>query len=264
MRNYSTPAHPFHLVDISPWPILKSFGTLSGALALVSWLTLGNNSPILYFIVILNLVFILFQWLKDVVREGLSGVHTLAVKEGLKNGFIIFLITEVLLFASFFWAFFHSSLNPSVELAQWPPLGINAIDCWSLPLLNSVLLLSAGFIITWAHHAFLKGEKGNTLFGMLLSMFLIAIFLYIQFIEYSNAEFTISDSVFGSVFFALTGLHGLHVLAAIILLSVAYARIYTDQLTTEHCLSLDLSILYFHFTDIVWLGLYLVVYYWGG
>jgi len=264
MRKYSTPAHPFHLVDVSPWPILKSFGTLSGALALVSWLTLGKNSTILYAVVFLNLVFILYQWLKDVVREGLSGVHTEAVKEGLKTGFIIFLITEVLLFASFFWAFFHSSLNPSVELAQWPPLGINAIDCWSLPLLNSILLLSAGFIITWAHHAFLKGEKGNTLFGMFLSMILIAIFLYIQYIEYSNSEFTISDSVFGSVFFALTGLHGLHVLAAIILLSVAFARIYTDQLTTEHCLSLDLSILYFHFTDIVWLGLYLVVYYWGG
>lgn len=262
-REYSTP-HPFHLVDVSPWPILKSFGVLSGALALVSWQTLGKNSKILYGIIGANIIFIFYQWLKDVVREGLGGYHTKPVRDGLKLGFIIFLITEVLLFASFFWAFFHSSLNPSVELAKWPPLGINAIDCWSLPLLNSILLLSAGFIITWAHHAFIKGEKGTTLVGMLISIFLIYIFIYIQYIEYTNSEFTISDSVFGSVFFALTGLHGLHVKAAIVLLSVSTARVYMDQLTSEHCVGLDISILYFHFTDIVWLGLYLVVYYWGG
>lgn len=262
MRNYTT--HPYHLVDVSPWPILKSKNLLSGALALVSWLTLGQNELIIYIIILANIIFISYQWLKDVVREGLAGFHTQPVKEGLKLGFIIFLITEVLLFASFFWAFFHSSLNPSVELAVWPPQGINAIDCWSLPLLNSILLLSAGFIITWAHHAFLKGEKGPTLVGKLISIFLIFIFIGIQYVEYSNSEFTISDSVFGSVFFALTGLHGLHVMAAIILLTISTIRIYTDQFTSEHCLGLDVSILYFHFTDIVWLGLYLVVYYWGG
>lgn len=99
---------------------------------------------------------------------------------------------------------------------------------------------------------------------MLISMVLIAIFLYIQYVEYTNAEFTISDSVFGSIFFAMTGLHGLHVLAAIILIGVATVRIYCDQYTTEHCVGLDVSILYFHFTDLIWLGLYLVVYYWGG
>jgi len=147
---------------------------------------------------------------------------------------------------------------------MWPPKGVNAIDCWSLPLLNSILLLSAGFVITWAHHAFIRGEKGVTLVGFGISIVLIFIFIIIQYIEYSNAEFTISDSVFGSVFFALTGLHGLHVMAAIILLSVSAIRVYTDQLTSEHCVGLDVSILYFHFTDIVWLGLYLVVYYWGG
>jgi len=200
-RNYSIPAHPYHLVDVSPWPILMSFGVLSLALVLVSWLTLGSNSLLMYGIIIFNIIFISYQWLKDVVREGLGGYHTQAVREGLMLGFIIFLITEVLLFASFFWAFFHSSLNPSVELAMWPPLGVNAISCWSLPLLNSLLLLSAGFIITWAHHAFLTGDKSNTILGMIISIILIVIFIGIQYVEYSNAEFSISDSVFGSVFF---------------------------------------------------------------
>lgn len=258
------PAHPYHLVDISPWPILMSFGLLSLALALVSWLTLGVNSLFFYSIIIFNIIFISYQWLKDVVREGLAGFHTFQVREGLMLGFIIFLITEVLLFASFFWAFFHSSLNPSVELVSWPPLGVNAISCWSLPLLNSLLLLSAGFIITWAHHAFIQGHKTSTLIGMIFSILLIFIFIAIQYVEYSFAEFSISDSVFGSVFFVLTGLHGLHVLAAIFLLTISAIRVYTDQLTSEHCLGLDISILYFHFTDIVWLGLYLIVYYWGG
>ena len=97
IRNYSVPAHPYHLVDVSPWPILMSFGLLSLALVLVSWLTLGSNSLLMYAIIILNIIFVSYQWLKDVVREGLAGYHTQAVREGLMLGFIIFLITEVLL-----------------------------------------------------------------------------------------------------------------------------------------------------------------------
>lgn len=113
--------HPFHLVDVSPWPILKSFGLLTGALALVSWLTLGHNHIKIYIIAISNIVLIFALWIKDVIREGFSGAHTDAVREGLTLGFNIFILSEILLFGSFFWAFFHSSLNPSVELAMWPP-----------------------------------------------------------------------------------------------------------------------------------------------
>lgn len=261
-RNLNT-LHPYHLVDISPWPILKSFALLSGALAIVNWLTLGENNLLLYGIVFFNIVFILYLWFRDIIREGKAGYHTLPVRKGLKLGFIIFLITEVLLFASFFWCFFHVSLNPSVELAIWPPLGITAIDCWSLPLLNSVLLLSAGFIITWAHHAFLTGDKVNSLLGKIISILLIVVFVYIQSVEYFNSEFTIADSVYGGIFFALTGLHSLHVMAAIVLISVAMYRVYVDQITSEHALGLDTAILYFHFTDIVWLFLFAVLYYWG-
>jgi cytochrome c oxidase subunit 3 len=129
----NAPLHPFHLVDVSPWPILMSFALLSGALSLVSWLTLsGSNSSLgswIYTLVFVNIVFIFTLWLRDVIREGLAGFHTVAVRRGLLLGFIIFLISEVLLFASFFWAFFHVSLNPSVELAIWPLIfkGVNKI-----------------------------------------------------------------------------------------------------------------------------------------
>ena len=125
------------------------------------------------------------------------------------------------------------------------------------------MLLSAGFIITWAHHNFIKGEKVISLVGKIISLLLIIYFVYIQSIEYFHSEFTIADSVFGSLFFTLTGLHGLHVKAAVILLSVSTYRIYTDQITSSHALSLDTSILYFHGTDIIWLLLYAILYYWG-
>ena len=108
-RNYSVPAHPYHLVDVSPWPILMSFGLLSLALALVSWLTLGQNSLFLYFLVIINIIFISYQWLKDVVREGKAGYHTKAVVKGIEIAFYLFLLSEIKIFFSIFWTYFHSS-----------------------------------------------------------------------------------------------------------------------------------------------------------
>jgi len=131
-------------------------------------------------------------------------------------GFIIFLLSEIMIFFSIFWTYFHSSLNPSIELVYWPPLGINSVNYLSLPLLNSVLLLSGGFIATWGHHAFLMGNKTNTLLGLIIAIILTIIFLFLQYIEYNYAEFTISDSVYGSCFFAGTGLHGIHVMMAVI------------------------------------------------
>jgi len=126
--------HPFHLVEISPWPILMSLAILSGALALVNWLTLGKNNAFINSCVIINLVFILIAWFRDVIREGMAGFHTAKVQHGIILGFLIFLITEVLLFVSFFWAMLHSSLNPSVEIVTWPPVGINSVSYLGLPL----------------------------------------------------------------------------------------------------------------------------------
>lgn len=271
-RLSSLPAHPYHLVDVSPWPILKSFGLQAGAQVLVSWLSQGVNNKGVYILTILNIVVISCQWLRDIIREGMSGAHSSEVTGGIKKGFKIFQITEVLLFISFFWAFFHASLNPSIEQVFWPPLGINSIDFLSLPLLNSILLLSSGFILTWAHHVFISlpnnnnsvSNKYNTLAGKIITISLIIIFVGVQYVEYSYSEFSISDSVFGSTFFSLTGLHSLHVMAAIILLSVASYRIAQDNITSEHSIGLDVSIFYFHFTDVIWLFLYAVLYFWGG
>jgi cytochrome c oxidase subunit 3 len=256
-------SHPFHLVDVSPWPILMSFAALSGALALVRWLTLGINSTSLYILVTLNILVVFYLWLRDVVREGKAGYHTQPVQDGLMLGFVIFLITEVLLFASFFWAFLHLSLNPAIELAQWPPVGIESIGAWGLPLLNTVLLLGCGFTLTWAHHAFIKGNKDTSLFGLIITMVLIAIFLLVQFFEFSYGSYTISDSAYGSIFYSTTGLHGMHIIVALIMIGVSTFRIWTDQITSNHSLSLDTAIVYTHFTDVVWLAVFALFYYWG-
>ena len=262
IRNYNT--HPFHLVEVSPWPILMSFALLSGAFALVDWQTIGENSMLINVIILINLFLILINWLKDVTREGLAGYHTNKVQEGILLGFIVFLITEVLLFFSFFWCYFHSALNPTVDIVTWPPLGVNSVSYLTLPLLNSVLLLSGGWVATWAHHSFIYGNKSNTLLGLIVAMILTFIFLGIQYIEYSTAEFTISDSVYGSSFYILTGTHMLHVIFAFLFQGVATYRIYTDSVTSEHALVLDTSLIYYHLVDVVWLVVYIVLYYWGG
>ena len=263
MNRRSFATHPYHLVDISPWPILMSFALLSGALALVSWQTLGENSNLVYLIILSNIVLIFILWLRDVIREGKAGFHTEAVASGIKLGFILFLVSEVMVFFSIFWTYLHSSLNPSVELVFWPPLGINAVDYLSLPLLNSILLLSGGFIATWGHHAFLMGNKINAILGLLIAIILTIFFQYLQYIEYNFAEFTMSDSVYGSCFFAGTGLHGIHVKMAVIFQLVATYRIYSDSVTSTHALILDFSLVYFHLVAVVWLALYQVFYFWG-
>ena len=206
------------------------------------------------------LVFI--QWNRDIIREGLGGYHTNRVARGLMIGFILFLISEVMLFVSFFWAYFHSSLSPDVILgAQWPPVGIHKIDTWGIPLLGSCILLGAGFILTLGHHLYIQGNKDLAVLYMGLSVLVGGSFIWLQYTEYLNCAFTISDSVYGSVLYITTGLHGIHVIIGVLFLLVATIRTYLDSFTINHNLGLEASIIYFHLIDLIWLVLFLV-YYW--
>jgi cytochrome c oxidase subunit 3 len=169
-----------------------------------------------------------------------------------------------LFFLAIFWAFFHSALAPTIELgAQWPPIGIEAINPFELPLLNTIILLSSGVTVTFAHHSLIQGNRSGALYGTVFTILLALLFTGLQGIEYSVSSFTITDSTFGSCFFFGTGFHGLHVIIGTAFISVGLWRILAYHLTNNHHLGFESSILYWHFVDVVWLFLFASVYYWG-
>jgi len=257
--------HPFHLVSPSPWPIKTSIAlftlTANGAFSM----HLFNNSYILVFISLGLVVASMSLWFRDIVAEGTYlGNHTSAVQKGLNFGVLLFIASEACFFLAIFWAFFHSALAPTVELgSQWPPMGIEPVNPFELPLLNTVILLSSGATITYAHHSLIKGERKGAIYGSFYTVLLAFIFTIFQGVEYSVSSFTISDGVFGTCFFFGTGFHGIHVIIGTIFLAVGLWRIFAYHLTDMHHVGYEAGILYWHFVDVVWLFLYVSMYYWG-
>ena len=257
--------HPFHLVSPSLWPIATSASlfalTINGALSMHSFDVVYFSVYLAAFLVISSMSF----WFRDVIVESTYlGDHTLAVQKGLNMGVMLFIVSEALFFMAIFWAFFHSALTPTVELgAQWPPIGIDPVNPFELPLLNTVILLSSGATVTFAHHSLIKGKREGALYGSIFTIILAIIFTLFQAIEYNVSSFTISDGAFGTCFFFGTGFHGLHVIIGTLFLSVALWRIYAYHLTDNHHLGFEGGILYWHFVDVVWLFLYVAIYYWG-
>jgi len=193
-----------------------------------------------------------------------QGHHTFAVQKGLTLGFILFVISEVFFFITIFWAFFHSSLAPTVELgAHWPPAGIEPLNPWEIPLLNTVILLSSGATVTYAHHSLIQGNRSSAITGTFITIILAIIFTLLQGVEYTVSSFTLSDGTFGSCFYFGTGFHGLHVIIGTAFLVVGTWRVLAYHSTDNHHLGLESGILYWHFVDVVWLFLFISIYYWG-
>lgn len=258
-------AHPFHLVSPSPWPLYTSISLLALTTAGVLTMHGFNNAGIFLFTAFLSLILSMSLWFRDVISEGTYlGNHTLAVQRGLNMGVALFIVSEGLFFLGIFWAYFHSSLSPTIELgAHWPPLGIDAINPFELPLLNTIILLSSGVTVTYAHHSLIQGNRNGTLIGLVYTVILAIIFTALQGIEYTVSSFTISDGTFGSCFYFGTGFHGLHVMIGTAFIGVGLWRVLAYHVTDNHHLGLEASILYWHFVDVVWLFLYVSVYYWG-
>lgn len=214
-------------------------------------------------IILVSLIITL--WLKDVIREGtFQGKYTFKVLYGLRLGFILFIISEIFFFISFFWAFFHSSLSPSVEIGvQWPPRGISIINPYAIPLLNTALLLSSGFTITYCHYEIINGNRYNSLYSLFITIFLGVVFTLFQVFEYYECTFSFSDSVYGSCFFLMTGFHGFHVFVGTIFLLICLFRLYCYHFTLNRHFGFEAASWYWHFVDVVWIFLYLVVYWWG-
>mmetsp|Transcript_3670 Transcript_3670/g.13078 ORF Transcript_3670/g.13078 Transcript_3670/m.13078 type:complete len:267 (-) Transcript_3670:14-814(-) len=261
-----TQKHPFHLVDPSPWPLFASLGALTtttGGVMYMHGYVPGEQVLSLGFIMLL---YSMFVWWRDVIREGTyQGHHTLAVQLGLRYGMILFIVSEVMFFVAFFWAFFHSSLAPTIDIgAVWPPKGIEVLNPWEVPFLNTVILLSSGAAVTWAHHAVLAGDRSNGLYSLAVTILLAILFTGFQGLEYVEAPFTISDSVYGSTFFLATGFHGFHVFVGTVFLTVCFFRLLDFQFTKYHHFGFEAAAWYWHFVDVVWLFLFVSIYWWGG
>ena len=257
--------HPYHLVEPSPWPLLTSFAlltlTVSAAMYFNGFALRGYMLTIGFILTVSSMIL----WFRDVSCEGsYLGHHTFAVQQGLNLGVVLFIVSEIFFFISIFWAYFHSALAPTIEMgSHWPPMGINPLNPFEIPLLNTILLLSSGATITYAHHSLIQGNRKRVILALLWTIILALVFTSIQVIEYNEASFTISDGVYGRTFYLATGGHSGHVLIGTLFISVGLYRVLNYNLTDHHHLGFESAILYWHFVDVVWLVLYISIYWWG-
>lgn len=255
--------HPFHLVNYRPWPLLGSIGIFTTIIGLIKWFHIFKIDLLILGIII-NLI-IIFQWWRDIIRERtFQGLHTMKVTLGLRWGIILFITSEIFFFFAFFWRFFHARLSPNIELGIiWPPKGINPFNPIEIPFLNTLILLTSGLTITWAHHRLIENNYDQSLQALLLTVLLGFYFTILQGYEYKEAPFTIADRVYGSTFFITTGLHGLHVIVGSTFLFICLIRLYSNHFSTIHHFGFEAAAWYWHFVDVVWLFLYISIYWWG-
>lgn len=258
---------PYHLVKASAWPLFTGF--FAGTMLLFTAINFhydysGAVSNI--FICLFFLVWTMFSWWFDVALEGFKGGHhTAKVRSGLRMAMALFILSEVLFFAGFFWAFFHSALNPVYNIGGvWPPVGIDTISPWGVPLLNTLILLASGATVTKAHYAIQKNDSFNVIFNLDLTLILALLFTKIQVFEYNESTFTIADSIFGSLFYVMTGFHGAHVLIGTIFLFVALLRYESGHFSSFYHFGFEAAIWYWHFVDVIWILLFICLYWWGG
>lgn len=257
--------HFFHLVDISPWPIVGGFSAFILCNGTVLYFHNIENGG--YYILLGFLLVVLtgIVWWRDIIREGtFEGRHTQKVQLNLRYGMILFIVSEIMFFFAFFWAYFHSSLAPTIELGSiWPPEAISPFNPWDVPFINTLILLLSGVTITWAHHAIISGLKGEAIVGLIGTIILAIIFTACQAYEYQEASFNISDGIYGSTFYLATGFHGIHVIIGTLFITINLFRVIKNHYTTTHHFGFEAAAWYWHFVDVVWLFLFITIYYWG-
>jgi cytochrome c oxidase subunit 3 len=293
--------HDYHLVNPSPWPLVASVSAMLMMLGAVVWRyseqkLFGMSGPWLFIAGFSGVLFSMFGWWRDVVRESLRGENTTTVvRIGLRYGVVLFILSEVMFFVAWFWAFFAGALFPGAGEAiilsdgsqmlnpeglpaflqndaklhalegTWPPRGVEPLSPWQLPLVNTLILLLSGTTVTWAHHALQVGDRAGFKWGMIATVGLGAIFSFFQVIEYYEAlagnMFAFNNgSIYGSSFFMATGFHGFHVFVGTIFLAVCTFRGLSGQFTRERHFGFEAAAWYWHFVDVVWLFLFAAIY----
>nr|AEV56614.1 cytochrome c oxidase subunit III [Kokeshia sp. NKU02] len=255
--------HPFHLVEKSPWPIMMSISIMTFMMGFIAWLQMDSSMLMIIGMMITMLTSMV--WWRDVIREStFQGHHTILVNMGLKWGMILFIMSEVMFFLSFFRTFFHSSLSPNIELGmKWPPMNIETFNPMQIPLLNTIILLSSGLSVTWAHHSIIENNHTQALQSLMITVILGIYFTMLQMMEYKESSFTITDSTYGSVFFMATGFHGIHVIIGTVFLTVCLYRHLKNHFSNMHHTGFEMATWYWHFVDVVWLFLYISIYWWS-
>jgi cytochrome c oxidase subunit 3 len=267
--------HPFHLLDPSPWPFCLSISLLALVLNFVAWMHGFSTCPYAPIKSLLPLIWsifstllILFWWFSDIITESVyQGHHTRRVIKGLKIGVGLFIASEFMFFFSFFWAFFTYSLSPSMWIGgTWPPVGVTPVSPWGLPLANTLLLLTSGVFITLAHASLILGRRSQVRGALLITLLCAVAFLVFQTLEYLTASVFINDSVYGSIFYLITGFHGFHVLVGTVMIGVSYIRSVGKIMTLhkEAHVGFLCAIWYWHFVDVAWIFVWVFVYVWGG
>jgi cytochrome c oxidase subunit 3 len=254
------PKHPYHLVDPSPWPILGAVA--AGATTMGAVMFMHGGWPWLLPIGFLLILLTMFLWFRDVVREGTYlGYHTPIVQLGLRYGMMLFIASEVMFFSAFFWAYFDSSLYPKEAAGfVWPPTNIRPFNPFELPLLNTLILLTSGVTVTWAHHALRENDRAGMLQGLGLTILLGITFTCVQAYEYTHAAFGFRQGIYPTTFFMATGFHGFHVIVGTIFLIVCWFRGYRGDFKPDHHFGFEAAAWYWHFVDVVWLFLFMCIY----
>ena len=273
----------------SRWPVFASVAMFVLMIGFASWLNDVSWGPTVFYVGLAGLLAILFKWFADVIRESVAGLYNKQVDGSFRLGMVWFILSEVFFFAAFFGALFYARqfalpwLNGEGDGAAthsvlwsgfsggWPTNGPGAvggnyqtIPAWGLPLLNTLILLASGVTITIAHHALKEGKRRALLLWLGATVLLGCLFLFFQVEEYVHAyrdlNLTLGSGIYGSTFFMLTGFHGAHVTLGTIMLAVIWLRCLKGHFDRDNHFAFEAVAWYWHFVDVVWLGLFLFVY----
>ena len=254
-------AHDFHMVDPSPWPVLGAISV--GVLAFGFIMFMHDITDMVMPVGLVMVLYTMYVWWRDVVHEAEGAFHTPTVQLGLRYGMSLFIASEVMFFVAWFWAFFNASIYPTEQMGGvWPPEGVAVFHPFEIPFVNTIVLLSSGVTVTWAHHALRKGDRRNLILGLWLSVILGAAFTSLQAYEYIHAPFDFTGGIYGTTFYMATGFHGAHVIIGTVFLAVCLVRSYLGHFKPDHHFGFEAAAWYWHFVDVVWLFLFTFVYWW--
>ncbi|MGU3496566.1 cytochrome c oxidase subunit 3 [Xanthobacteraceae bacterium A53D] len=261
--------HDYHVVDPSPWPIIGSIAAFVMTAGAVLWMHGGTSLPMI--LGLIGVLYTMYGWWRDIIRES-DVYHTKVVQIGFRYGTVLFIASEVMFFVAWFWAFFDASLftdeainfqRAEVTGGIWPPKGIEVLDPWHLPLLNTLILLTSATTLTWAHHALLENDREGAKWGLWSTVILGVLFSLCQIYEYGHVHFAFAGNIYGATFFMATGFHGFHVIVGTIFLAICLMRVYAGHFTPERHFGFEAAAWYWHFVDVVWLFLFAFIYVWA-